>query len=170
MQGNSSYYRKKAKVEISTGFFWRHMRLQTFRSCIQVLFKTLHATLSPLALARAGISQDDVKIFEVNEAFAAVIKANAQVRALQSPLFSLVFKDICINIKASTNNSRQILDIPIEKINPRGGAIALGHALGSSGSRIITTLLHQLKPGEYGCAAICNGGGGASAIVVERVA
>ena len=63
----------------------------------------------------------------------------------------------------------QILNTPIEKINPRGGAIALGHALGSSGSRIITTLLHQLEVGEYGCAAICNGGGAATGIVVQRV-
>ena len=50
-----------------------------------------------------------------------------------------------------------------------GGAISLGHALGSSGSRILITLLHQLKPGEYGVAAICNGGGGATAIVVQRI-
>merc|ERR1712000_483841 len=50
-----------------------------------------------------------------------------------------------------------------------GGAISLGHALGSSGSRILTTLLHQLKPGEYGVAAICNGGGAATAMVVQRV-
>ena len=63
----------------------------------------------------------------------------------------------------------QILGLGIDNVNPRGGAIALGHALGSSGSRIITTLLHQLKPGEYGCAAICNGGGAATGIVVQRV-
>lgn len=63
----------------------------------------------------------------------------------------------------------QILNIPMENVNKRGGAIALGHALGSSGSRIITTLLHQLEVGEYGCAAICNGGGAASGIVVQRV-
>lgn len=55
------------------------------------------------------------------------------------------------------------------RVNPLGGAISLGHALGSSGSRILTTLLHQLKPGEYGVAAICNGGGAASAIVVQRI-
>lgn len=63
----------------------------------------------------------------------------------------------------------QILGLGIDNVNPRGGAIALGHALGSSGSRIIVTLLHQLKKGEYGCAAICNGGGAASAIVVQMV-
>lgn len=54
-------------------------------------------------------------------------------------------------------------------MNPRGGAIALGHPLGSSGSRIMTTLLHQLKKGEYGCAAICNGGGASSGVVVQIV-
>ena len=63
----------------------------------------------------------------------------------------------------------QILNIGIDKVNLRGGAIALGHALGSSGSRILTTLLHQLEKGEYGCAAICNGGGAASGMVVQRV-
>lgn len=63
----------------------------------------------------------------------------------------------------------QILGLGVDNVNPLGGAIALGHALGSSGSRIITTLLHQLKPGEYGCAAICNGGGAATGIVVQRV-
>jgi acetyl-CoA C-acetyltransferase len=56
-----------------------------------------------------------------------------------------------------------------ENVNPRGGAISLGHALGSSGSRILVTLLHQLKKGEYGCAAICNGGGAASGMVVQIV-
>ncbi|KAI7344630.1 hypothetical protein KC336_g18945, partial [Hortaea werneckii] len=51
----------------------------------------------------------------------------------------------------------------------RGGAIALGHAIGSSGARILVTLLHQLKKGEYGCAAICNGGGAATGMVVQMV-
>lgn len=63
----------------------------------------------------------------------------------------------------------QILGIEGAKVNPYGGAISLGHALGSSGSRILVTLLHQLKPGEYGVAAICNGGGAASAMVVQRI-
>ncbi|EXJ82848.1 acetyl-CoA C-acetyltransferase [Capronia epimyces CBS 606.96] len=94
----------------------------------------------PLALERAGITKDDVAIWEFNEAFAAVIKANEQILGLQDA-----------------------------KVNLLGGAISLGHALGSSGSRILTTLLHQLKPGEYGVAAICNGGGAATAIVVQRI-
>lgn len=63
----------------------------------------------------------------------------------------------------------QILGLGNDNVNPRGGAISLGHALGSSGSRILVTLLHQLKKGEYGCAAICNGGGAATGIVVQMV-
>jgi len=64
---------------------------------------------------------------------------------------------------------QKILDLSVENVNPRGGAIALGHAIGSSGSRIIVTMLHQLKKGEYGCAAICNGGGASTGIVVQMV-
>ncbi|TVY50732.1 Acetyl-CoA acetyltransferase, mitochondrial [Lachnellula cervina] len=94
----------------------------------------------PLALERAGIKKEDVAIWEFNEAFAAVIAANEQILGLKGA-----------------------------KVNPLGGAISLGHALGSSGSRILTTLLHQLKVGEYGVAAICNGGGAATAIVVQRI-
>lgn len=67
-------------------------------------------------------------------------------------------------------NSIQLLGIQEMNVNPLGGAIALGHALGSSGSRILTTLVHELKIGEYGVAAICNGGGAATAVVVQRVA
>lgn len=63
----------------------------------------------------------------------------------------------------------QILGLGIDNVNPRGGAIALGHAIGSSGARILVTLLHQLKVGEYGCAAICNGGGASTGIVVQMV-
>lgn len=65
------------------------------------------------------------------------------------------------------NNKRLGLDP--EKVNVWGGAVALGHPIGSSGSRILVTLLHQLKEGEFGCAAICNGGGGASSMVVEKL-
>ncbi|WEW62040.1 Acetyl-CoA acetyltransferase erg10A, mitochondrial [Emydomyces testavorans] len=103
-------------------------------------FPVAPAKAVPIALERAGLSKDQISIWEFNEAFAAVIKANEKILGLE---------------KAN--------------VNPLGGAISLGHALGSSGSRILTTLLHQLKPGEYGCAAICNGGGAATAIVVQRV-
>ncbi|KAF2001854.1 thiolase [Amniculicola lignicola CBS 123094] len=91
-------------------------------------------------LSQSGLSKSDISIWEFNEAFAAVIKANAK-----------------------------ILGLGTDNVNPRGGAIALGHALGSSGSRILVTLLHQLEVGQYGAAAICNGGGGASGIIVQRV-
>ncbi|KAF2773277.1 thiolase [Teratosphaeria nubilosa] len=103
-------------------------------------FPVAPAKVVPIALERAGITAEQVKVWEFNEAFAAVIKANAK-----------------------------ILGLGVENVNPRGGAIALGHALGSSGSRILVTLLHQLKKGEYGCAAICNGGGAASGLVVQMV-
>ncbi|KAF2864273.1 thiolase [Piedraia hortae CBS 480.64] len=103
-------------------------------------FPVAPAKVVPLVLERAGITPDQVKVWEFNEAFAAVIKANAK-----------------------------ILKLGVDNVNPRGGAIALGHALGSSGSRILVTLLHQLKKGEYGCAAICNGGGAASGMVVQMV-
>ncbi|RMZ73842.1 acetyl- acetyltransferase [Pyrenophora seminiperda CCB06] len=91
-------------------------------------------------LKQSGLSKNDIAIWEFNEAFAAVIKANAK-----------------------------ILGLGTENVNPRGGAIALGHALGSSGSRILVTLLHQLQVGQYGAAVICNGGGAASGIIVQRV-
>ncbi|EFX03009.1 acetyl-CoA c-acyltransferase [Grosmannia clavigera kw1407] len=94
----------------------------------------------PLALERAGITKDQVAVWEFNEAFAAVIKANEKILGLENA-----------------------------RVNLLGGAISLGHALGSSGSRILVTLLHQLKPGEYGVAAICNGGGAATAMVVQRI-
>ncbi|KAJ9158040.1 Acetyl-CoA acetyltransferase [Coniochaeta hoffmannii] len=94
----------------------------------------------PIALERAGITKDQVAIWEFNEAFASVIKANEKILGLEGA-----------------------------RVNPLGGAISLGHALGSSGSRILVTLLHQLKPGEYGVASICNGGGAATAIVVQRI-
>ncbi|KAI4121817.1 MAG: hypothetical protein LQ347_006727 [Umbilicaria vellea] len=103
-------------------------------------FPVAPAKAVPIALERAGITQDQVAVWEFNEAFAAVIKAN-----------------------------EKILKLDPSKVNPLGGAIALGHALGSSGSRILTTLLHQLKPGQYGVAAICNGGGAATAMVVQRI-
>ncbi|KAI0443136.1 thiolase [Xylaria telfairii] len=103
-------------------------------------FPIAPAKAVPLALKRAGITKDQVAVWEFNEAFAAVIKANEQILGLEGA-----------------------------RVNPLGGAISLGHALGSSGSRILTTLLHQLKPGEYGVAAICNGGGAATAIVVQRI-
>ncbi|KAF7715197.1 Thiolase family protein [Penicillium ucsense] len=103
-------------------------------------FPVAPAKAVPIALERAGITKDQVAVWEFNEAFAAVIKANEKILGLQDA-----------------------------KVNMLGGAISLGHALGSSGSRILVTLLHQLKPGEYGVAAICNGGGAATALVVQKL-
>jgi len=103
-------------------------------------FPVAPAKAVPIALERAGITKDQVAVWEFNEAFAAVIKANEKILGLENAV-----------------------------VNPLGGAISLGHALGSSGSRILTTLLHQLKVGEYGVAAICNGGGAATAVVVQRI-
>ena len=103
-------------------------------------FPVAPAKAVPIALERAGISKEQVSVWEFNEAFAAVIKANQKILGLEGA-----------------------------NVNMLGGAISLGHALGSSGSRILTTLLHQLQLGEYGVAAICNGGGAATAMVVQRI-
>jgi acetyl-CoA C-acetyltransferase len=104
-------------------------------------FTTAPAKALPKALAKVGLSVSDVDFFEFNEAFAVVGLANAQILGLD-------------------NN----------KVNVNGGAVSLGHPLGCSGVRIIITLLNVLKQNnaKLGAAAICNGGGGASAIVLER--
>ena len=104
-------------------------------------FTTSPAKALPKALKKAGLSIDDVDYFEFNEAFAVVGLANAK-----------------------------ILELEDDKINVNGGAVSLGHPLGCSGTRIIVTLLNVLEQnnGKIGAAAICNGGGGASAIVIER--
>jgi len=95
-----------------------------------------------LALKRAGLTSKDVDYFEINEAFSVV---------------------------ALANNKEMKLDN--DKVNVNGGAVALGHPLGASGARIIVTLLHVLnqKNAKIGVAGICNGGGGASALVIERL-
>jgi len=104
-------------------------------------FTTAPAKALPKALEKAGLSVTDVDFFEFNEAFAVVGLANAK-----------------------------ILDIDNDKININGGAVSLGHPLGCSGARIIVTLISVLNQNnaKFGAAAICNGGGGASAIVIER--
>jgi acetyl-CoA C-acetyltransferase len=105
-------------------------------------FTTAPTLAAPIALERAGLTMDDIDFFEINEAFAVVTMAFNQTFGLSE-----------------------------DKVNVFGGAVAVGHPLGASGARIVTTLvnvLHQ-KGGKYGLAAICNGGGGASAMVIERV-
>lgn len=105
-------------------------------------FTTAPTLAAPLALKRAGLDWQDIDYFEVNEAFAVV---------------PLVFA--------------KELELDLEKINVFGGAVSLGHPLGASGARILVTLLNVLRTrkGKYGMAAICNGGGGASAMVVESL-
>ena len=105
-------------------------------------FTTAPSLAIPKALKHAGISQDDVDAFEINEAFSVVALANMKLLGLTS-----------------------------EKVNVHGGAVAIGHPLGGSGARIVTTLLGVLKAqnGKIGCVGICNGGGGASALVVESL-
>ncbi|MEX0647651.1 MAG: acetyl-CoA C-acyltransferase [Balneolaceae bacterium] len=105
-------------------------------------FTTAPADAIPVALKKAGVSKDSVDLFEINEAFSVV---------------SLI------------NN--QILELNPEKVNIHGGAVSMGHPIGCSGARIIVTLLHALKrtEGTLGCAGICNGGGGASALILEMV-
>ena len=106
------------------------------------LFTTAPTLAAPLALERAGLQWSDIDYLEVNEAFAVV---------------PLVFA--------------QELNVDLQKINVYGGAVSLGHPLGASGARILVTLINVLRSnkGKYGLAAICNGGGGASAMVVEVV-
>jgi acetyl-CoA C-acetyltransferase len=105
-------------------------------------FTTTPSLAVPKALKRAGIDISQVDVFELNEAFAVVALANVK-----------------------------LLNIPLEKVNKRGGAVALGHPLGCSGARILVTLCHILadEGKRYGVAGICNGGGGASAAVIERI-
>jgi len=104
-------------------------------------FTTAPAKALPKALDKANISINDVDYFEFNEAFAVVGLANMKLLGLKD-----------------------------DNVNVNGGAVSLGHPLGCSGARILVTLLHVLNQndGKIGAAAICNGGGGASAIVVER--
>ena len=104
-------------------------------------FTTAPAKALPKALAKANISLDDVELFELNEAFSVVGIANTK-----------------------------ILGIETNKVNVQGGAVSLGHPLGCSGARIVVTLLNGMKQKniEIGAAAICNGGGGASAIIFKR--
>lgn len=104
-------------------------------------FTTAPAKALPKALDKAGIAISDIDFFEFNEAFAVVGLANAKILGLKE-----------------------------DNINVNGGAVSLGHPLGCSGARIIVTLINVLKQNDakLGAAAICNGGGGASAIVIER--
>lgn len=105
-------------------------------------FTTAPTKAVPKALERAGLTIADIDFFEINEAFAVV---------------PLAFSEV--------------LGVPQEKMNVLGGAVSIGHPLGASGARIVTTLtnvLHQ-RGGRFGAVGICNGGGGASALVIEKL-
>ncbi len=105
-------------------------------------FTTAPAKALPLALGKAGLKLEDIDYFEFNEAFSVVGLANIKLLGLSE-----------------------------EVVNVNGGAVSLGHPLGCSGARITVTLIHILRQrqAKLGAAAICNGGGGASALVVERL-
>ncbi|MCE2788498.1 MAG: thiolase family protein [Saprospiraceae bacterium] len=105
-------------------------------------FTTAPVLAAQKALDRAGLSMDDIDFFEVNEAFSVVALAFIQHFGLSQ-----------------------------SKVNVHGGAVSMGHPLGCSGARIVVTLSHVLQQhgGRYGLAAICNGGGGASAMIIERM-
>ena len=104
------------------------------------LFTTTPALALPKALAKAGIEKEAISYFEFNEAFSVVGLVNTS-----------------------------LLNLDPTKVNVHGGAVSLGHPLGCSGARILVTLIHilQKNKAQYGAAAICNGGGGASAMVIE---
>ncbi len=105
-------------------------------------FTTTPALAIPKAIKMAGIRKEDVDYYEINEAFSVVALAN-----------------------------NQLLGLNADKVNVFGGAVALGHPIGCSGARITTTLINVLdkKKGKIGVAGICNGGGGASALVIEKL-
>jgi len=105
-------------------------------------FTTAPVKAIPKAILKAGLQANDINFYEINEAFAVVTLAAIKELKLEE-----------------------------SKVNVNGGAVSLGHPLGCSGARIITTLINVLKQnnGKYGVAAICNGGGGASAMVIEAI-
>jgi acetyl-CoA C-acetyltransferase len=107
-----------------------------------VLMLTAPIPATQHALARAGMSMDDIDVVEINEAFASVVLA--------------WLRDI---------------DVDPAKVNPNGGAIALGHPLGATGTRLMTTLLHELERtgGRYGLQTMCEGGGQANVTIIERL-
>jgi acetyl-CoA C-acetyltransferase len=103
-------------------------------------FSTAPSKAVPRALNMAAVKNDQIALHEINEAFSVVVLAN-----------------------------QRLLDIDPKKVNIAGGAVSLGHPIGSSGCRIVVTLTNQLQKGQLGCASICNGGGGATALVIEKL-
>lgn len=114
----------------------------TVRGASPVLMLTAPIPATRHALERAGLSVADIDLFEVNEAFAPVVLAWMRE-----------------------------LDAPHEKVNVNGGAIALGHPIGATGTRLLTTMLNELERtgGRYGLQAMCEGGGIANVTIIERL-
>lgn len=109
-------------------------------ACDPIDFATSPIDAVKDALRKAGLSKDDIALWEVNEAFSVVVLA--------------FMKE---------------LEVDHTKVNINGGGVSIGHPLGMSGARIVNVLVHQLKPNEYGCAAICRGGGGSAAIILQKL-
>ncbi|KAF9422620.1 hypothetical protein HW555_001824 [Spodoptera exigua] len=109
--------------------------------CDPIDFPIAPAVAIPKLLEKTGVKKDDVAMWEINEAFSVVAVAN-----------------------------QKLLELDPAKVNIHGGAVSLGHPIGMSGARIVVHLCHALKKGEKGVASICNGGGGASSIMIEKLA
>ncbi|RVE48843.1 hypothetical protein evm_006493 [Chilo suppressalis] len=108
--------------------------------CDPIDFPIAPAVAIPKLLQKTGVKKDDVALWEINEAFSVVAVAN-----------------------------QKILELDPSKVNVHGGAVSLGHPIGMSGARLVVHLCHALKKGEKGVASICNGGGGASSIMIEKI-
>ncbi|KAI8068220.1 Thiolase, N-terminal domain-containing protein [Gongronella butleri] len=108
-------------------------------ACAPIDFTIAPSKALPIALQKAGLDIKDISLFELNEAFSVVARVN-----------------------------EKLLGLDPAKVNVAGGAVALGHPIGSSGARIIVTLAHLLQPGQFGAAGVCNGGGAASSIIIQR--
>lgn len=109
-------------------------------ACDPIDFATSPVDAIKDALRKANLSKDDISLWEINEAFSVVSLA--------------IMKE---------------LDLDHSKVNVNGGGVSIGHPLGMSGIRIVNALVHQLEAGQYGCAAICRGGGGSAAMVVRKL-
>lgn len=109
-------------------------------ACDPIDFATSPVDAIKDALIKAKLSKEDISLWEINEAFSVVALANIK-----------------------------ILNLDPSKVNVNGGGVSIGHPLGMSGIRIVNSLVHQLKVGEYGCAAICRGGGGSAAVIIKKL-
>lgn len=109
-------------------------------ACDPIDFATSPVDAMKDALAKAKLSKDDISLWEINEAFSVVALANMKLVGLDP-----------------------------SKVNVNGGGVSIGHPLGMSGIRIVNSLVYQLEKGQKGCAAICRGGGGSAAVIIEKL-